>query len=82
MAEAPPPRVESLLSCDRVKALLTFGEEAISSSDSAEESSPDPSPNPECRAANNFFFLRELCRGEWSLFATLSLFRPQKIEAV
>jgi hypothetical protein len=82
MAEAPPPGFKSLLSCNRVKALLTFGEGASSSSVSVEESSPDPSLDPERRAANTFFFLRELRRGEWSLSATSSLFRPQEIEAV
>jgi hypothetical protein len=82
MAEAPPPGVKSLLSCGRVKALLTFGERASSSSISAEESSPDPSLDPERRVADTFFFLRELRRGEWSLSATSSPFRPQEIEAV
>jgi hypothetical protein len=82
MAEAPPPGVKSFFSCNRVKALLTFGEGAISSSVSAEESSPDPSPDPERRAATPFFFLRVLRRGEWSLSATSSRFRPAETEVV
>jgi hypothetical protein len=57
MAETPPPGVKSLLSCNRVKALLTFGEGASFSSDSAEVSSHDPSPDLERLAANTFFFL-------------------------
>jgi hypothetical protein len=64
MAEAPPLGVKNLLSCNQVKALLTFGEGASSSSVSTEESSPDPSPDPERHAATTFFFLRELCPGE------------------
>jgi hypothetical protein len=60
-----------------------FGEGVISSSDSSATDMPshDRSPDPERVAANTFFFLRELCRGEWSLSATLSLFRPQEAEA-
>jgi hypothetical protein len=64
MAEEPPPGAKNLLSCNRVKAFLTFGEGANSSSDSAEVSSHDPSSDPERRTANTFFLLRELCQGE------------------
>jgi hypothetical protein len=83
MAEAPPPGFKSRHSCSRVKTFLMFGEGVISSSDSyaVDVPSHDPSPDPERLTANTFFFLRELCRGEWSLSATLSLFRPQEAKA-
>jgi hypothetical protein len=59
MAEAPPPGVKSFFSCNRVKALLTFGEGASSSSVSAEESSADPSPDPEPRGVDLEIFIRD-----------------------
>ena len=34
------------------------------------------------RAAANIFFLRALCKGEWSLSTVRSLFRPQEMEVV
>ena len=82
MAEAPPIGVKRCLSCSRVKTFFIFGEGVISSSDSAADvPSHDSSPNSERLAANIFFFVRELCRGEWSLSATFSLFWPQEAEA-
>jgi hypothetical protein len=82
MAEAPLG-VKNRRSCSRMKTFLMFGEGVISSSDSSAVDMPshDLSPDPERLAANTFFFLRELCRGEWSLSATISLFRPQDTEA-
>jgi hypothetical protein len=83
MAEAPPLGVKSRLSCNRVKIFLMFGDGVTSSLDSsaANEPSHDPSPNPKRAAVSTFFFLRELCRGEWSLSAVLSMFWLQEVEA-
>ena len=60
-----------------------FGDRVTSSSDSfgADAPSHDPSPDPECTAANTFF-LRELCQGGWSFSIILSLFWPQEAKAV
>ena len=83
MAEALPPGVKSRRSCNRMKIFLMFGGGVTSFSDSSAVDVPshDPSPDPERVAANTFFFLQELCRGEWSLSAVLSLFQLQEAEA-
>jgi hypothetical protein len=83
MAETPPPGVKSRRSYNRVKIFLMLGDRVTSSSESsaADVRSHDPSPDPERVAANTFFFLQELCRGEWSLSAVLSLFQLQEAEA-
>jgi hypothetical protein len=60
MAEAPPPEIKNRRSCNRVKALVTFGKGTSSFSDSADVSSHDLSPNPKRLAANTFFFKRAL----------------------
>ena len=81
MVEAPTPGVKNRRTCNRVKIFLMFDDGVISSLSSSAADGPfhDPSPDPE-RATANTLRLRELCPGEWSLYAVRSLFWPQEAE--
>jgi hypothetical protein len=82
MAEALPLRVKNRRSCSRVKTFHMFSDRVTSSSNSyaADVPSHHPSPYSEHVAINTFFFLRELCRGEWLLSAIISCFGRKKLK--